>query len=128
MRLVVDASVAVEWLVDEEHSPAAKRLVAGPHGLHAPRLLASGVANALWRKARTEETGRSTAGSIADAVAEMPLRWCEDEHVMAPGPGLRLHSTDQCMTASTLRLRSASAAPTEQGGTVVMLTNFVTAQ
>lgn len=55
MRLVVDASVAVSWLVDEEHSAAAKRLIDEPYELHAPRLLASEVANALWRKARLED-------------------------------------------------------------------------
>ena len=37
-RLVVDASVAVKWLVEEEHSAAAKRLIAEPYELHAPRL------------------------------------------------------------------------------------------
>ena len=39
------------------------------HELHAPRLLASEVANAPWRKARLEEVGRSAAGSIVEAIA-----------------------------------------------------------
>lgn len=52
MALVVDASVAVKWLVPEEHSEAAARLTVSGEDLHAPRLLAAELANALWRKAR----------------------------------------------------------------------------
>ena len=40
MRLVVDASVAVKWLVAEEDSSAAHRLVVSGDDLHAPRLVA----------------------------------------------------------------------------------------
>lgn len=90
IRLVVDASVAVKWLVDEEHSAAAKRLIGGPYELHAPRLLASEVANALWRKARLDEIVRRAAGSIAEAIAETPLRWHADERVTAEATRLAL--------------------------------------
>ena len=65
MRLVVDASVAVKWLVAEEGSDAADRLLAGGDDLHAPRLMASEIANALWRKARTGEI-RTGAGRHPD--------------------------------------------------------------
>ena len=66
MRLVVDASVAVKWLVAEEDSEAADRLLAGGDDLHAPRLMASEIANALWRKARTGEIGQGQAGIVHD--------------------------------------------------------------
>ena len=49
MSLVVDASVAVKWLIAEEGSDFANRLVELGDDLHAPRLMASEVANALWR-------------------------------------------------------------------------------
>ena len=55
MRLVVDASVAVKWLVEEEDSEAADRLLEQRHELFAPRLMASEVGNALWRKVRMGE-------------------------------------------------------------------------
>ena len=41
MRFVVDASVAVKWLVAEEDADIADRLVASGQELHAPRLMAS---------------------------------------------------------------------------------------
>ncbi len=90
MRLVVDASVAVKWLVEEEHSAEAKRLITGPFELFAARLLASEVSNALWRKARLEEMSGSAAALITEAIAEMPLRWCETEKVSADATRLAL--------------------------------------
>ena len=38
MRLVVDASVAVKWLVEEKASESADRLLQGNHELHDPGL------------------------------------------------------------------------------------------
>ena len=65
MRLVVDPSVAVKWLVAEEDSDAADRLLAGDDDLHAPRLMASKIANALWRKTRTGEIERGWISCLA---------------------------------------------------------------
>ena len=47
---VVDASVAVKWLVLEEMSDVAKELYGAGDRLVAPRLIATEVANALARK------------------------------------------------------------------------------
>ena len=81
MRLVVDASVAVKWLVEEEYSNIAERLLEESHELFAPRLMASEVGNALWRKVRMGELERSRAGALAAAISEMAVRWTEDEEV-----------------------------------------------
>ena len=47
MRFIVDASVAVKWLVVEEDADAAQELATSGHDLHAPRLMASEVANTV---------------------------------------------------------------------------------
>ena len=52
MRFVVDASVAVKLLVDKPDSDAARELAASGQELHAPHLMASEVADTLWRKTR----------------------------------------------------------------------------
>ena len=39
MRFVVDASVAVKWLVAEDDADIAEELANGGHDLHAPRLM-----------------------------------------------------------------------------------------
>jgi predicted nucleic acid-binding protein len=48
--LVVDASVALKWLVLEDMSDVAKELYGAGDHLIAPRLIATEVANALARK------------------------------------------------------------------------------
>ena len=79
MWLVADASVAVNWLVREEGSEEADRLLQGEHELHTPRLMVSEVGNALWRKARMGGIERSQVGVLASAVYEMTVYWAEDE-------------------------------------------------
>ena len=90
MRLVVDASVAVKWLVAEDGSDAADRLLTDGDDLYAPRLMASEVANALWRKVRLGEVERGQAGVLMTVVAEMPVRWSADETVCADAVRLAL--------------------------------------
>jgi predicted nucleic acid-binding protein len=51
VTLVIDASVAVKWLVPEDMSDAARRLSGVSDRLVAPRLITTEVANALARKA-----------------------------------------------------------------------------
>ena len=90
MRLVVDASVAVKWLIAEDDSDVARETVAKGDELHAPRLMASEIANALWRKARLGEIERSEAGAMLASVSEMPLRWGADDAVCADAVRLAL--------------------------------------
>lgn len=54
--LVVDASVAVKWLVPEPDSAQAEALFRGENRLVAPDLLLVEVANALWRRCRKAST------------------------------------------------------------------------
>ena len=53
--IVVDASVAVQWLVDEEFSTQAAQLLFGGTRLIAPGLIFAEVANALWKMQRRRE-------------------------------------------------------------------------
>ena len=81
MRLVIDAGVAVKWLVAEEGSDAADRLLANGDDLYAPRLMASEVANALWRKVRLGEIERSQAGArVVTADAHVANALASTEH------------------------------------------------
>ena len=139
MRLVVDASVAVKWLVEEEYSDAADRLLEGSHELFAPRLMASEVGNALWRKARLGEIERSQAGLLAGAISEMAVSWESDEGICPDAVRLSLaldHPVYDCVylalahrigaTVVTADARFAHAlAETEHGGAVVTLENLM---
>ncbi|MDE0704205.1 MAG: type II toxin-antitoxin system VapC family toxin [Rhodospirillaceae bacterium] len=90
MRFVVDASVAVKWLVAEDDADVAEALATGGHDLHAPRLMASEVANALWRKARAGEIERRAAGILLANLPDIPLHWSADEFVSADAVRLAL--------------------------------------
>jgi predicted nucleic acid-binding protein len=69
---VVDASVAVKWVIDEEGSEAAS-LLAG-ESLSAPELLLAECANALWAKARRREmTGEEVLERLA-LLRSAPVR------------------------------------------------------
>ena len=90
MRFVVDASVAVKWLVAEDDADIAQELATSGHDLHAPRLMATEAANAIWRKARTGEIERRAAGILVADVPDMPVRWGADELVSADAVRLAL--------------------------------------
>ena len=62
--LVVDASVAIKWVVEEPGSEAAAALLGGT-SLLAPDLLLVECANALWKKVRR---GELTAGEAGLAI------------------------------------------------------------
>ena len=142
MRLVVDASVAIKWLIAEEGSEAAHRLAASGDDLHAPRLMASEIAIALWRKARLGEIERNRAGALTAAVSRMPVRWGADETVCVDAIRLALaldRPVHDCVYLAlahrigaqvvTADMRFANAlAPTEHGGTVITLADYARAR
>jgi predicted nucleic acid-binding protein len=58
--LVIDASVAVKWLIEEEGTPQALKLRKRAK-LIAPDLLAAECANILWKKVQRGELSREEA-------------------------------------------------------------------
>ena len=138
MRFVVDASVAVKWLVAEEDADVAQELATSGHDLHAPRLMASEVANALWRKARVGEIERRSAGLLLANVPDMPVRWGADETVSADAVRLALaldrpiydcvylalvHRIGAVLLTADQRFANALAS-TEHGESVVTLADY----
>ena len=142
MRFVVDASVAVKWLVAEEDADVAEELATSGDDLHAPRLMASEVANALRRKARVGEIERRAAGVLMANVPDMPVRWGADELVSADAVRLALaldHPVYDCVYLAlahrigavmlTADQRFANAlARTEHGEAVMTLADYASAR
>lgn len=50
MTLVVDASIAVKWVLPEENSDRAAALRRPEEGFVAPNLIASEIGNAVWKR------------------------------------------------------------------------------
>lgn len=75
--VVVDASIAVKWIIDEDGTEAALALRHRP--LAAPDLLTAECANVLWKKVRRGELSLEEAAFAARLLARadldlMPMR------------------------------------------------------
>lgn len=79
MNLVVDASVAVKWFVEEEDTNCACLLADGAEAIHCPHLLASEVGSALWRKVLRGQMELGDARTGMESLARMPITWHADE-------------------------------------------------
>jgi predicted nucleic acid-binding protein len=137
VRLVVDASVAVKWLVPERNSDDANQLLADQHELYAPRLMAYEAGNALWRKAQRREIEPVQAVGLVASLADVSMTWIDVDDVELSHDALRLalalrHPIYDCVYLALARRIGATlvtadarfartVSSTEYGDTVVML-------
>jgi len=70
---VVDASVAVKWLVNEAFSDEAAQLLGIDTTLVAPELLFAEAANALWALHRRGDIGATDLAEAVDVLKAAPL-------------------------------------------------------
>jgi predicted nucleic acid-binding protein len=70
--LVVDASVAVKWILEEQGSAAARRLIGVP--LVAPDLLLSECANVIWKRVQRGDLAAKLAPARLAALRRAPCR------------------------------------------------------
>jgi predicted nucleic acid-binding protein len=70
---VVDASIAVKWVVAETDSEAAARLLEGDAVLLAPDLLYAEAANALWALSRRGDVAAADVREALAVLADVPL-------------------------------------------------------
>jgi predicted nucleic acid-binding protein len=77
---VVDASVAVKWVVPEPLSDRADRLLDGAHDLIAPDLLPIEAASALWKKVIRDELTLAQAREALLLLLDSGVGW----HSSAP--------------------------------------------
>ena len=82
IRAVVDASVVIKWVVEEEGSAAALTLLDGAE-LLAPDLLMSECANILWKKVVRREVTREEAGLAAELLQRAAIELVPTRAVMA---------------------------------------------
>lgn len=74
MTLVIDASVALKWFVDEDGSAQASALLDGPDLLIAPDLVLAEVGNAAWKAVRG---GTMHPEQFAHAATRLPAAFDE---------------------------------------------------
>ena len=73
-RFVVDASVAVKWLVPESHSDAARRILNPNNELLAPDLIWAEIGNVIWKKWRRGEVPGHAAGDLLQDFHRCPMQ------------------------------------------------------
>jgi predicted nucleic acid-binding protein len=72
MTLVIDASVAIKWYVEQPDSEAAKRLAAGGAGFVAPEVMLAEAGSALWKYVRA---GQMTVEQARTVLEKIPGRF-----------------------------------------------------
>jgi predicted nucleic acid-binding protein len=82
-RIVVDASVAVKWLLPEQGSAHAIALLEAGHDLCAPDLLISEIGNVLWKRVRRDGLAAESAQRLLAEFINIRLRWM-DTRRLAP--------------------------------------------
>ena len=69
--IVVDASVAIKWVIDEPLHTAARRLIALTQHLTAPDLIHAEVANVCRKKVRRGELGSAQATLALQTIQQI---------------------------------------------------------
>ena len=77
---VVDASVALKWVLPEEGSEAAANL--RDTALHAPQLLLVECGNALWARVRRDLISADEARACFDLLSTAPVTLAPDGRLM----------------------------------------------
>ena len=88
-RVVIDASVAVKWVLDEPGSPQARAL-AGAR-LEAPDLLLVECANILWKKVQLGDLRQAEAMARMDLLNQAPVTWASSPDLLGNALRLALH-------------------------------------
>ena len=71
-RIVLDASVAVKWVLREEHAAAARRILS-TRELLAPHLLWVEVGNTLWKRHRRSESSVEQVRRMLGEIQQLPV-------------------------------------------------------
>ena len=82
--LVIDASVAVKWLVPEDMSDIAREISIGPDRLVAPRLIKTEIANVLVRKTMQGTLSRLEASDHLRKIALLLTELVDIDEMIGP--------------------------------------------
>lgn len=77
--LVIDASVAVKWVLEEPGSDWARALPTMGAEMSAPNLLCAECGNVLWRMVRTKRIAASVLEGFWSAINAVPLALCHSD-------------------------------------------------
>jgi predicted nucleic acid-binding protein len=73
VKLVVDATVAIKWMIEEQDSALADRLLDGAHDFLAPELIVAEVISAAWKQRRRGAIDDAQFEDIVIRMADGPI-------------------------------------------------------
>lgn len=124
MKLVVDASVAVKWFVEEDGSDAAARLLEGrgpgPFSLQlvAPQFLLLEVIAVMGRRARSKTVQADYPAQVLQALRKLRLDLAPDAELLDHATQLSVtlhHPVYDCLYLALSRRFSAPLATFDTG-------------
>ncbi len=118
---VLDASVAIRWVIPERGSDEAAELLTRPIGWLAPRLMLTEAAATLRRKVAGGEVAPAVAiqalGALVEAVADGTVRVTDDEDFVSAALGLALtlgHKVPDCLYLAVAEREGCELATADQ--------------
>ncbi len=99
-QFVVDASVALKWLVPEEHAEQALTLNSPANNLAAPDLLFVEMANVVWKKCRRGEISSDEAERLVAVAMRAPVRTLDSASLLPAA--MRLALAHNCTVYDSL--------------------------
>lgn len=124
MKLVVDASVAVKWFVEEDGSAAAARLLESPlrksgwNELIAPEFLLLEVVAVIGRRARARAVDPDYPAQVLQALRKLKLSLTPDSELLDHATQLSVtlrHPLYDCLYLALSRRFSARLATFDAG-------------
>ena len=88
--IVVDASVAIKWIFEEEFSAEARALLDEPDVPIAPALLLMEAGSALWRRRRRGELTSDEVQRLFDVFLDVPIGFVDEAALVGPALDLAL--------------------------------------
>lgn len=82
---VIDASVAVKWILDEPLSPTVRRLVRDKVGMYAPDFLLVELDNVLWKHVRRGLLAAPDSRELRAAFRHFPVAFRPTETLIDGG-------------------------------------------
>lgn len=116
--VVVDASVAVKWFLDEDRTAAARSLLDGSDDLLAPSFILLEVSHAMWVAARQQRTtvGASEASEGALILTIRQLTPVED---LIVGAAMLMRALDHpvydCLYLALAQREAATLITADEG-------------
>jgi predicted nucleic acid-binding protein len=114
---ILDASVALAWVLDEAGSGAARTLVQDRQALAAPAFLLLECANVLSFEQRRGQVSHPESVAYFRAIAESPVAWLDDFPLAMVAHRLALetsHSAYDCIYLAAALAEDAVVATLDQ--------------